>query len=155
MHHWVGSAIDDGRGCRTPPPPPPPHPAAPGVMAISQTLLRILASLVFRSLRLYTCTVIYFLPYRDKTSLRKNLTSQSRIATTASRKIQEMVSVDFRNWPMHFDMNRCTSKIDRCTCIDANWCGSAPGHVLQLLSAVTQWVALPKLPVPYSLSSVS
>ena len=27
---------------------------------------------------------------------------------------------------MHFDMKRCTFSIDRCTCIDANWCGSAP-----------------------------
>ena len=67
-----------------------------------------------------------------QTSLRKNLTSQSRITTTASPKNQKMVSVDFRNWPMHFDMNRCTSNIDRCTCINANWCGSAPGLVYHI-----------------------
>ena len=74
-----------------------------------------------------------------QTSLCKNLTSQSRIATTASPKNQKMVSVDFRNWPMHFDMDRCTSKIDRCTCIDANWCGSAPGvHMLSMTHSVRQ-----------------
>ena len=81
----------------------------------------------------YTFTVIYFLLYKDRStplpllSLHKNLTSQSMIATTASTKIQEIVSVDFRNRAMHFDMKRWTFKIDRCTCIDANWCGSAPG----------------------------
>ena len=37
-----------------------------GAMAISQTPLRILASLVVRSFRLYTFTAIYFLLYRDR-----------------------------------------------------------------------------------------